>query len=350
MSNLLNRSTSVPVFKEATGTKYPFMIEYTDTLMNMFWKWDAIQLGKDVQDYKKAKATGSKEAKDIEETMKLFTQNEVMVKNGYVKMASIFKPNEVVNWCNYAAGTEVNHEMAYSLFTETIGLPDSTYTDFLDTNVMATKTTYLDKAKVKKWEQYKAMGLTDAEADWEFRRAVARMLALYGGGAELVSLYAQFAMLLAYQFEGKYPGLCQIVEYSIRDEYVHGMANCQLFRTYISENPDIWDDELKFDIYEGMRELVSYEDTLIDYIDADHIDNELYKQYIRFQADQALSELGMKKNWNISKNPLPFMEEVTGTILTDFFSGKVTSYSRKMIGTREELREKIAAQLKETND
>lgn len=260
-------------------------------------------------------------------------------------MASIFKPNEVVNWCNYAAGTEVTHEMAYSLFTETIGLPDSTYTDFLDVNVMATKTNYLDKAKVKKWEDYKSMGLSDAEVDKEFRRAVARMLALYGGGAELVSLYAQFAMLLAFQMEGKYPGLCQIVEYSLRDEYTHGLANCQLFRTYVAENSDIWDDELKFDIYEGMRELVSYEEALIDYIDAEHIDNGVYKQYVRYQADQALKELGMKENWGITINPLPFMEEVTGTILTDFFSGKVTSYSRKMLGSREELRTKIQATL-----
>jgi len=218
MSNLLNRSTAVPVFKESTGTAYPFMVHYTEVLMNMFWKFDSVPLGRDIEDYKRAKASNPKEAEDIANIMKLFTQNEVLVKNGYVKMASIFKPNEVVNWCNYAAGTEVTHEMAYSLFTETIGLPDSTYTEFLDINVMATKTTYLDKAKVKKWEYYKAMGLSDAEADWEFRRAVARMLALYGGGAELVSLYAQFAMLLKFQFEGKYPGLCQIVEYSINKD------------------------------------------------------------------------------------------------------------------------------------
>jgi ribonucleoside-diphosphate reductase beta chain len=241
----------------------------------------------------------------------------------------------------YANGTEVTHKMAYSLFTETILPNTSIYTDFLDINVMATKSTFLDKAKVKKWEDYKAVGLTDAEVDWEFRRAVARMLAIYGGGTELVSLYAQFAMLLQFQFVGKYPGLCQIVEYSIRDEYIHGLTNCRLFREYISENKDIWDDELKFDIYEGMRELVSYEESLIDYINPAHIDKDKCKEYVRYQADQALKELGMKPNYNIADNPFPFMEEVTGTILTDFFSGKVTSYSRKMLGTKENLRAKI---------
>lgn len=338
MSNLLNRGTPVPVYKEVTGMKYPQFDKYTETLMNMFWMFNAVNLGQDIEDYRKA---SPEEAQFIQDIMKLFTQNEVIVSNGYVKLASIFKPNEVQNWFNYANGTEVMHQKAYSLFIETLGLPDSIYTDFLDINVMSTKTSYLDKAKVKKFEEYKAMGMTDAEVDKEFRRAVARMLALYGGGTELVSLYAQFAMLLAFQFQGKYPGLCQIVEYSIRDEYTHGKGNCDVFRTYIAENPDIFDDELKFDIYEGMRELVSYEEATIDFVNPPHMNKDECKQYVRYQADQALLELGMKRNYNV-KNPFKFMDEVTGTILTDFFSGKVTSYSRKITGSKDDLRQKLA--------
>lgn len=42
--------------------------------------------------------------------MKLFTSNEVLVKTGYAKFASIFKPNQVVNWAMYAGGSEVVHE------------------------------------------------------------------------------------------------------------------------------------------------------------------------------------------------------------------------------------------------
>ena len=94
-----------------------------------------------------------------------------------------------------------------------------------------------------------------------------------------------------------------------------------------------------------MREIVSYEEALVDYINPAHMDNEQCKTYIRYQADQALKELGMKANYNIDASPFPFMDEVTGTVLTDFFSGKVTSYSRKMLGTRGELRDKLQALL-----
>jgi ribonucleoside-diphosphate reductase beta chain len=338
MSNLLNRSTALPVYREANGIQYPWAEEYTKILMNMFWKFDSVELGKDIEDFAKA---DKEEREFIINILRLFTQNEVMVSHGYIKMSSIFKPEEVLNWLAYANGTEVTHKMAYSLFTETVMPNSAVYTEFLDINVMATKTTFLDKAKVRKYEDYKAVGMTDAEVDREFRRSVARMLGIYGGGAELVSLYAQFAMLLAYQTLGKYPGLCQIVEYSIREEFVHGMGNCNLFRDYVSENKDIWDDELKYDIYEGMRELVSYEESLINYLKPPHLDTDLCKEYVRYQADEALKELGMKPNWNAS-NPFPFMAQVTGTVLTDFFSGKVTSYSRKMLGTRGGLRDKIA--------
>ena len=125
-----------------------------------------------------------------------------------------------------------------------------------------------------------------------------------------------------------------------RDEYTHHLGNAHLFRQYIQENSDIWDDELKFDIYESMREIVAYEDALIDYLNPK--DKEKFKTYVRFQANSALLELGMKANWlDVKTNPFEFMELLVGTIITDFFSGKVTQYSKKMLGSRDELKEKI---------
>lgn len=50
----------------------------------------------------------------------------------------------------------------------------------------------------------------------------------------------------------------------------------------------------------------------------------------------------MKPNWeDITNNPFQFMEIITSSVLTDFFSNKVTQYSKKMLGSRDELRNKI---------
>lgn len=138
-----------------------------------------------------------------------------------------------------------------------------------------------------------------------------------------------------YRMEGKYPGLCQIVEYSIRDEYTHHVGNAHLFRQYIQENSDIWDDELKFDIYES-NERQQLTDTLIDYLNPK--DKEKFKTYVRFQANSALLELGIANRQTLKLILLSLWNYLVGTIITDFFSGKVTQYSKKMLGSRDELK------------
>ncbi len=252
-----------------------------------------------------------------------------MANTGYTTMLRIFKPTEIVMMLSSFNDRESTHIFNYANFTDTVGLPDSVYTEFLEVPIMSAKTEYLEKAKVKKYEDYKAVGMTDAQVDKEFRRSVARMLAVYAGGLEGIALMAQFAMLLEYQFKGKYPGLCTIVEWSIKDEQMHLKGNAQLFRTFIEENPDIWDDALKFDIYEAIREVAAYEYDLVDYLEADS----KFKSYIDYTADNALAELGMKRNWSTTTNPLPYMDDVVGTVLTDFFSGSVTAYTKSVEGS-----------------
>ena len=331
MSNLIKQN-GMTTFKDSSGNfQYPEFWELYKQLDSMHWRASEINLSQELKDYKNA---NDKEKDDIAKIMQLFTQNEVMVFGyGYNTMLRIFKPLEVQAWLSKAQSSEITHIEAYSLFTETIGLPVDIYTSFLDIPVMATKTEYLDKAKVFKYEDYKRVGMTDAQVDNAYRRSIARMLAVYAGATELISLMAQFAMLMQFQFQGKYPGLVDIVIYSIKEEQLHGRGNCLLFRTFIEENPDIWDDSLKFDIYEAIREVVSYEDALTDYINPAHISIDKLKQYTRFCADNALMELGMKPNYNIGTNPLPFMDDITGVVLADFFSSTVSEYSKDIEGT-----------------
>lgn len=325
----LIKTRGLPVFKDTQGFRYPQFWEFYIAHDRMHWTANEINLAQDIQDYKKADPA---EQRFIENVMRLFTQNEVEVENGYAALLRIFKPTEVQAMLSSFMAREFTHIENYSLFTETIGLPSSIYTDFLDIPVMSTKTEYIDKARVKKFEDYKAMGLSDADTHKEFRRDIARMLAVYGGFTEGVSLYAQFAALLKFQFDNKYPGLSDINLFSIKEEYMHHVGNSALFRTFMEENQDIWDDELKFDIYEAAREIVSYEHALIDYLDPQHISKNDLKRYVEYCADNALKELGMKANYGVIKNPLPYMDDIVGTVQTDFFSGRVTDYTKQIQG------------------
>ncbi len=313
MSNLLKSESKI--FKPF---KYPWCFEAYKTHEKMHWLPDEIPLADDVKDYNMDSARGQK---FIEEVMKLFTTNDIAAGQGYDVLLRVFKPTEVQMMLRSFVARENIHIEAYSLFTETLGFSDDIYAEFLDIPQMNIKTEFLDKAKVKKYEDYKQMGMTDVEVDKQFRRAVARMLAVYGGGLEGISLMAQFAMLLNFQFQNKYKGLCQIVDWSIKDEAQHQEHNSHLFREFVAENPDIFDDELKYDIYQAIREVVAQEEVLIDYLNPPHMENEICKMYVRYCADNALKLLGMKPNYNECKeNPLPYMDEVTsGVSLVNFF-------------------------------
>ena len=78
-------------------------------------------------------------------------------------------------------------------------------------------------------------------------------------------LFSQFAILMNFQRNGMFAGLSTTVDWSIRDENQHCEGHSWLFRTLIKENPEIWTDELKFDIYEAFREIVKLEDNFLDF-------------------------------------------------------------------------------------
>lgn len=330
----LIKQNGLTPFKTDKGFKYGQFWEFYKKHDRLHWHAGEISLSKDIQDYDKA---SHEEQQFIQGVLRLFTQNEIEVEKGYATLLRIFKPVEVQAMLSNFMAREFTHIENYSLFTETIGLPNSFYSEFLDIPVMSTKTEYIEKAKVKKFEDYKAMGLSDAETHKEYRKDIARMLAVYGGFTEGVSLYAQFAALLKFQFDNKYPGLCDLNTFSIREEMIHHVGNSALFRQFISENQDIWDDEIKYEIYEAAREIVSYEHALIDYLNPPHMDKDELKKYVEYCADNALKELGMKANYNIAKNPLPYMDDVVGSIQADFFSARVTDYTKAVQGSWDQI-------------
>jgi ribonucleoside-diphosphate reductase beta chain len=128
-------------------------------------------------------------------------------------------------------------------------------------------------------------------------------------------------------------GMGQIVTWSIVDETMHCESMIKLFRTFIEENKDIWNDTLKSQIYTIAEKMVELEDKFIDLafemgpmkdLAADDV-----KQYIRYIADRRLISLGMKGIFKVKKNPLPWVEEmINAPTHTNFFENRATDYAK----------------------
>jgi ribonucleoside-diphosphate reductase beta chain len=140
----------------------------------------------------------------------------------------------------------------------------------------------------------------------------------------------------------KMKGMGQIVSWSVRDETLHTLSMIQLFKTFLSENPEIWDGEFKTQILDMCKMVVHHEDAFIDLafemgnIEGLHASE--VKSYIRYIADRRLTQLGLDPLYNIESNPLPWMDEMmNGLEHTNFFENRATEYSKSTtLGTWEE--------------
>jgi ribonucleoside-diphosphate reductase beta chain len=161
---------------------------------------------------------------------------------------------------------------------------------------------------------------------------------VFSGFTEGVSLFSSFAVLMNFSRFNKLKGVANIVSWSVRDEVLHSDAGCWLFRTLMSEHPEIWTDEFKKTIYQAARDIIDLED---DYIDAVFEDAEIQgisskqlKAYIRYRANTKLQDLGLKTNWkNIDMDSVKaitgwFDVLSSGNEHSDFFALKSTAYSK----------------------
>jgi ribonucleotide reductase beta subunit family protein with ferritin-like domain len=243
----------------------------------------------------------------------LFTQSDVAVgQNYYDQFIPKFKNNEVRNMLGSFAAREGIHQRAYALLNETLGLPDSEYHAFLEYKVMVDKIEFMQASDNT---TIKGLGLALAKSVFN----------------EGVALFASFVMLLNFQRFGKMKGMGKVVEWSIRDESMHVEGNAKLFRQFCIEHPKVVDDEFKLSIYEMARIAVKLEDKFVDLAyklgNVDGLEASEVKAYIRYITDRRLLQLGLKTNFKVKENPLPWLEWVlNGADHTNFFENRVTEY------------------------
>ena len=291
---------------------YPWAVDLTTRHEKAHCIEDELDLSEDVSDWKGGKMTNI-EKEYIINILRLFTQSDVAVgQNYYDQFIPKFKNNEIRNMLGSFAAREGIHQRAYALLNETLGLPDREYHAFLEYAEMSDKIEYMRKADTN---TLRGLGLSLAKSVFN----------------EGVALFASFVMLLNFQRFGKMKGMGKVVEWSIRDESMHVEGNSKLFKTFCKEHSRVVDDEFKKEIYGISRDIVNLEDKFIDLAyeigTIEGLDKAEVKQYIRYITDRRLLQLGMKPNFKVKENPLPWLEWVlNGADHTNFFENRVTEY------------------------
>lgn len=295
--------------------RFPLFMELAESHEKIHWGTWEVKLQEDVNQWKGGVLTPI-EKSHITQILRLFTQSDVQVAANYCDLfIPHFKNNEVRNMLLSFANREGTHQRAYALLNDTLGLDESEYSAFLKSSGM------------KKKIEFMAAGGGDYVGRDDMAVALAQACINEGMG-----LFSAFVMLLNFQRFGKMKGMCEVVEWSIRDETKHVEGMTQLFKEYVRENPKIVTDDLKFEIYEMVRQAVTLEDDVIDLVfssgELEGITSKEVKLYIRYLADRRLIQLGLKANYAVKENPLPWVDWiVAGDSFKNFFEGTVTDYN-----------------------
>ena len=280
------------------------------------WMHTEVPMLEDVKDWKKKLTTEEKQF--LTHIFRFFTQGDIDVAGGYVNNYLPYFPQPEVRMMLLGfAAREALHVAAYSHLIETLGLPDTTYNQFMEYQAMKDKHDYV----------------MDISSNNSTKENTAIHIATFSAFTEGMQLFSSFIMLLNFPRQGKMKGMGQIVTWSIVDETQHCESMIKLFRTYINENPEIWNDDLKGRLYTVAEKMVELEDKFIDLAfqmgAMEGITSEDVKKYIRYIADRRLIGLGMKGIFKVKKNPLPWVEEmINAPTHTNFFENRATDYAK----------------------
>jgi len=280
------------------------------------WIMTEVPMAEDVKDWKNKLTPSQKQF--LTHIFRFFTQGDIDVAGGYVNnYLPYFKQPEVRMMLLGFAAREALHVAAYSHLIETLGLPDTTYNQFLEYAEMKDKHDYV-------------MEISGREKSKE---NTALHIAVFSAFTEGMQLFSSFIMLLNFPRNGMMKSMGQIVTWSIVDETMHTESMIKLFKTYINENNEIWNDDLKGKIYTIATRMVDLEDKFIDLAFAmgemPNLTSDEVKTYIRYICDRRLISMGMKGIFKIKKNPLRWVEEmINAPTHTNFFENRATDYAK----------------------
>jgi len=280
------------------------------------WLHTEVPMIEDVNDWKKRLTDSEKHF--LTNIFRFFTQGDIDVAGGYVKNYLPYFPQPEIRMMLMGfAAREALHVAAYSHLIETLGMPETTYQEFLEYDSMRAKHDYFTD-------------LSNANGTPE---SVATNIAAFSAFTEGMQLFSSFIMLLNFPRHGKMKGMGQIVTWSIVDETMHAESMIKLFRTYVEENRELWNDELKSSIYTIAERMVELEDKFIELSfsmgEMQDLTEEDVKKYIRYICDRRLISLGLKGIFKIKKNPLPWVEEmINAPTHTNFFENRATDYAK----------------------
>ncbi|GAA5078911.1 ribonucleotide-diphosphate reductase subunit beta [Lysobacter panacisoli] len=304
--------------------RYPQFYEmYRDAIRNT-WTVEEVDFSLDVNDLKHK--LGPAERHLIERLVAFFATGDSIVAN-----------NLVLNLYQHINAPEARMYLSRQLYEEALHV--QFYLTLLDT--------YLPDpvARAKAFDAVENIPSIRAKAEFCFkwidsiqglsriettaqRRQFLLNLICFACCIEGLFFFAAFAYVYYLRSRGLLHGLASGTNWVFRDESCHMAFAFEVIRTARSEEPELFDDELKAQVVRMLEEAVECEmqfaqDVLSGGVAG--LSPKDMRQYLQYCADQRLVQLGMPRHFGAS-NPFAFMDLQDVQEVTNFFERRVSAY------------------------
>src|SRR5690554_2028543 len=300
--------------------EYPGVLQFTDLINKSFWVHSELDFSADVQDFHSH--LSKKEKAAIKKSLLAIAQIEVAVKSFWGNLYNHLPKPEFNGLGSTFAECEFRHSEAYSRLLSVLGYDDE-FQKLVEEPVIRKRINYLNEAL--------------AHTHSEDPKKYVFSLILFSILIENVSLFSQFAIILSFtRFKGLMKNISNIIAWTSVDEQVHANAGAFIINQIKSEFPDFFDAQTQQAIRLIIENSIDAEGEILDWIFADgeleSMSKENLLDFMKFRADESLTEIGMAKIFNIStekyKPMIWFEEEVFANSLDDFFAKRPVDYTK----------------------
>lgn len=304
--------------------KYPAFFEmYKDVIKNT-WTVDEVDFTTDVTDLK---SKLSKEEKFlIQRLVAFFATGDSIVGN-----------NLVLNYYKHVNSPEARLYLSRQLYEEALHV--QFYLTLLDTYIPDPEERAQAFAAVENIPSIKAKA--DFAFKWidsiqqmdeiktkEDRRKFLLNMICFACCIEGLFFFGAFAYVYFLRSKGLLNGLASGTNWVFRDESAHIDFAFKVVEVVTTEEPDLFDDQMKEDVKVMLQEAINCEmmfgKEILEQGIAGLSERDM-KTYLEYIADLRLERLGMKKVYNV-KNPFDFMELQDTQELANFFERRVSAY------------------------
>ncbi len=291
------RLTTYPIFR-------PNLWDFYEKAQRSYWVPSEVSLSRDVSDFEKLTTN---EQHFIKQILAFFASSDGIVNINLAERFSREIPIlEAQYFYNYQMMMENIHAQMYSILIDT-----------LITDQTEKKKMFADALRYPVIDKMANYMFDTIRADTPLNVRLLRMAAVEG-----IFFSGCFCAIYWLQSKGRLPGLAHSNELISRDEALHTLFAIELYKM-MSSAPLPTIHQIFMDATEIAIEFIKESIP----VGLEEMNSDLMSEYIRTQTDNILTLIHEDPIYN-SKNPFAFMEQINLHNHTDFFSRRVSEYSK----------------------